>query len=254
MKIIMKFKIFTKGHKTEVLNSLNWEKRFSSQEHTDALKKEFSNIPLTKASILRDFLSKESKKLNTLSYLIRFVYANDYKKILSLGAGSCVIEYLLKAALPEDSIVVATDFNGFFIDNAKQFFKSIVPVEFDFFHDDIDTIARSTGIDFDIAYFMNSSYVMDDDDYIRILKQLKQNRIKKVIDLTSTLIPLWSLPKTIANEIKCIIFKQSRGKFHGFARTKNEFRSIYRESGWHLSKETEGCGYNYVAILENRSG
>jgi hypothetical protein len=247
----VKFKIYTRSHRPEVLAGLNLERPFTSEERTAATMMEYSGTSPTQESIIRDFLSRDSIKLGALSFLIQYIYKKDYKKILSLGAGTCVIEYLLKASLPEDSVVVAADFDRFSIDLAKKYFPSLVPVAFDFFRDDIAAVARFAGIDFDMAYFLNSSYVMDDQEYVRILKQLKDNRIRTVIDLTSACIPIWSLPRTIAGEYKSRILHEYRGKCHGFTRTRGEFRHMYRRSGWRVVRETAIAPYNYVAILEN---
>ena len=86
--------------------------------------------------------------------------------------------------------MVAIDFDKIFIDNAQRFFPSIVAMKFDFFKDDVQTICDGAKTTFDVAFFMGSSYVMDDEEYIRILNQLKKNHVKMVIDLTPTLIPL----------------------------------------------------------------
>jgi len=44
-----------------------------------------------------------------------------------------VIEELLRQALPENSVVVATDFDKFYIDNARRLFPNLVAMKFDFF-------------------------------------------------------------------------------------------------------------------------
>jgi len=108
---------------------------------------------------------------------------------------------------------------------------------------------------FDVAIFVGSSYVMDDDEYIRILNQLKKNDVKKVIDLTPTLVLYHKLPFVILNEIqlRCFAPHWDRGKFHGFMRTKHDFRNIYKNASWTLKEETAVGQYNYVAILENNS-
>ena len=150
---------------------------------------------------------------------------------------------------------MAIDFNKFYIDNAKRFFPDIVATEFDFFKDDVRTICDTPTSSYDVAIFINSSYVMDDDEHIRILSQLKENNVKIIIDMTSTLIPYHKLPLFILYEIKlkCFAPHLDRGKFHGFMRTKQDFRNIYKNAGWTLKEETAVGSYNYVAILENNS-
>ena len=237
----------------ELLNKTEMSQRFTADEHSSIVEQEFSAVLSTKESVVREFLSKEGSKLMALAYMIRFAYRHNARKILSLGAGTCVMEEFLRQALPEDSIVVAIDFDKFFIDNAQRFFPSIVAMKFDFFTDDLKTICDATKTTFDVAIFMGSSYVMDDDEHIRILNQLKKNQVKMVIDMTPTLILYQKLPRVILGEIKCTLTHEYRGKFHGFQRTKQEFRNLYKKAGWTLKEESVVGGYNYVAILENNS-
>jgi len=84
--------------------------------------------------------------------------------------------------LPEDSKVVATDFNSFFIKKAKLHFPSIIPVEFDFFKDDLSDLQKKLKLDFDLAVFFGSAYVMDDPDFIRHFSKLKEIGVKRIID------------------------------------------------------------------------
>jgi hypothetical protein len=243
--------MFTKGHDRELLDKTEKSRRFTADEHSWIIRQEFSKTFSSKEAVVRYFLSKNESKLVTLAYLIRFVYRHHAKKILSLGAGMCVIEEFLRQALPEDGVVIATDFNDFLIGNAQQFFPGLVAVKFDFFRDDIRAICDAVGSPVDLAVFMGSSYVMDDDEFIRILAQLKDNQVKRVIDVTPTLVPYHNLPLLILGELKCSLTRQDRGKFHGFQRTRLDFRNIYRKAGWTLKEETSAGDYNYVAILEN---
>jgi hypothetical protein len=244
--------MFTKSHNKELLDKTEKSQRFTADEHSSIIRQEFSGVFSSRDAVVREFLSKNASKLNTLAYIIRFAYQHDAKKILSLGAGMCVIEEFLRQALPEDSVVVATDFNDYLIGNARRFFPDIVALPFDFFKDDVRTICDTAGTTFDIAIFMGSSYVMDDEEHIRILSQLKDNRVKWVIDLTPTRIPYYKLPRAILGEIKCTMTGEDRGKFHGFQRTRQDFRHLYKKAGWTLKEETTTGEYNYVAILENK--
>ena len=263
----MKIKLFTKSHNPELLNKMDKSQRFTADEHSSIVEQEFSEVLSSKESVIREYLSKNESKLILLAYLIRFAYRYNARKILFLGAGMCVIEEFLRQALPEDSIVVATDFDKFYINNAQRFFSKIVAMEFDFVKDDVRTICDATKTTFDVAFFLGSSYVMDDDEHIRILNQLKKNHVKMVLDLTPTLIPYRTLPSHIFQKL-CALTRSrrekwhlilcknqpgddDRGKFHGFMRTREEFRNIYKKAGWTLKEETAVGSYNYVAILEN---
>ncbi len=47
---------------------------------------------------------------------------------------------------------------------------------------------------------------------------------------------------------KPLFEKAYRGKFHGYARDKNELRKLYKEAGLNIIKETRIGPYKYVAI------
>lgn len=117
-----------------------------------------------------------------MAFLIPFIYDNGFKNIISLGAGQCVLEYLLRYALPEDSNVIAADFDSFFIKKAKLHFPTIIPVEFDFFKDDMGDLQKRLKIHFDLAVFWGSAYVLDDSDFIRQFRSLKSIGVKRIID------------------------------------------------------------------------
>jgi hypothetical protein len=248
----LKFRIFTKSQNPEILEATDKSRRFTADEHATMVRQVYSGQVTSREALVRLFLSTNSSKLVTLAYLIRFAYRHDARKILSLGAGMCVIEELLLQALPEGSVVAAADFNSYLIDTARQFFPDLIAVQFDFFRDDVKTICDAAGTTFDIAVFMGSSYVMDDEEHIRLLSQLKNNNVRMVIDLTPTLVPYSMLPRVILGEIKCSLTGKDRGKFHGFQRTRNDFRALYQRADWTLREETTIGDYNYVAVLENR--
>lgn len=204
----------------------------------------------TKESLISWYLTQNDKKLLALSFLIRYCYENGYKNILSLGAGSCVLEYFLKCALPKGAKVVATDFNPFLIKKAKLFFKSIVPLKFDFLKEDLDGLLKRLKISFDVAVFFGSAYVMDDSDFVRLLRKLKKSGIKKIVDFHVAYIPPYKIPiivlSKILNKLKHL---HQEGKFYGYERTRGELRRLYRQAGFNLIQETSVEPYKYIAII-----
>jgi len=152
--------------------------------------------------------------------------------------------------LPEDSKVVATDFNSFFIKKAKLHFPSIIPVEFDFFKDNPSDLQKLK-IDFDIAVFFGSSYVMNDSDFIRQFSGLKEIGVKKIIDFHAGYIPWKRFPIVILSEVIAKINpRRYRGKFHGYGRSRDELRRLYKLAGLELILETSVSPYKYVAVLK----
>lgn len=246
----MKFRIFTKVHPEGGIIKCN-DKRFTSDESTQLIHQMSPDKCTSKERILRELLQKESPKLIALDFLIQSIQKGGYKSILSLGSGSCAIESLLSGALPETATITATDFNDFFIGRARTCFPEIISEKFDFYHDAIPELSKKTGIRYDFAYFLNSAYVMDDEEFISLLSQLRDAGVREIADLSSAFVPWYRLPREIMGDIRYELTGAFRGKFHGYMRTRNDFRRIYRKSGLTIGQECSLGPYRYVAILKN---
>lgn len=260
----MKRKIYTLSHDVNLLKEIdNDGSQFTAEEHSYAIEKEFSEtVYKTKESLLRYYLPLYLPKSDTLGFLIDSIKENGYKNILFLGAGQCVLEYLLKMSLPEDSRVVACDFSPFTVKKAKEFFTEITIEQFDFFKDDFASLQSKLNIRFDLVVLIASAYVMDDKDFIKLFGDLKKEGVKKVIDFHSGYIDSKSViyhylsPFTSSQLVRKIFRKPPlgtadgyRGKFHGYSRNRGELRRLYKKSGFEIEKELSVSGYKYVAIL-----
>ncbi len=243
----MKFKIFTLKHADQDL--IDCSTRFTSAESTQVIQNELQGIYISKNAILHDLFSRDSPKLIALDFLIRQIQQKNYSTILSLGFGNCSIEYLLSHAFLKKTTIIATDFNNFHIGNAKKFFPEIISEKFDFYSDTIEQLSKRLNAHFDFAYFLNSSYVMDDTEYISLLTQLREAGVCEIIDLSSAIIPPVSVPRAFLGDLKNALTGSYRGKFHGYMRTKNDFRRIYRRSGLSVSHEYIIGPYGYVSVL-----
>jgi hypothetical protein len=134
----MKIKLYTKSHKLDLLKDVdNNGRQFTAEEHAYVIENEFSDIFRNKELLLYWYLSRNPEKLNSLAFLIRYINDNKLNSILSLGAGHCVLEYLLSCAVPPKTRIIAADFDAYMIKKAKFLFPSITPVVFDFFNDNI---------------------------------------------------------------------------------------------------------------------
>jgi hypothetical protein len=162
-----------------------------------------------------------------------------------MGAGKCVMEYLLKCAIP-DCEVTATDFDLFLIEKSKIFFPCINSVKFDFF---VDNIADLNS-EFDLVVFFSSAYVLDDEQFINLFRQIKENNAKEVIDFHAGCISYRDMLKYSVGDIlrRLNIIKSYRGKFHGYIRTKNELRRLYKKAGVRSIIEPRTDSHRYIAI------
>jgi len=151
----MKLKMYTKSHNEALLReSDNDGGQFTAEEHAYVIKAEFEKDFESKESILRAYLSTNAEKLSELAFLIKHVITHKFRNIISLGAGHCILEYLLKCATPKETKITAVDFDSFFIEKARQHFPSIIAEEFDFFKDDIGELQDRLKIKFDLAIFL----------------------------------------------------------------------------------------------------
>jgi hypothetical protein len=245
----MKFKIYTGSNAGE--DREGCDHRYTSQEYSTLSLRQYCESFSSKEAIIREFLSKDSRKLIALDYLIQHIRKRNYRSVISLGSGACVIEYLLSCGLPENTRIVATDFNDFYISKSKLFFPEIISEKFDFYRDNIEQLSKKTGIQFEFAYFLGSAYVLDDNEYVGILNQLQDSGIEGIIDFSPALVPYSQVPVTILGEIKNSITKTFRGKFHGYSRTQNDMRYIYKQTGFTIEKELQLGPYTYVSVLKN---
>jgi len=259
----MKRKIYTLSHNVGLLKEIdNNGGQFSAEEHAYAIEKEFGETVFkTRENLLRNYLPDNILKLGALGFLIDSIKKNGYKNILSLGAGQCVLEYLLKMSLPKETKVIACDFDAFFIEKAKEFFPEIIAERFDFFKDEISSLSSKLNLEFDQAVFFGSAYVMDDTEFIKLFSDLKNIGVKQILDFHAgymdwrAVIHNYFSPLASNSIVRKIFHKPPitvegyRGKFHGYSRNRSELIKLYKNSGLELQGEISVAGYKYVALL-----
>jgi ubiquinone/menaquinone biosynthesis C-methylase UbiE len=260
----MKRKLYTLSYDIDLLKETNNESIFTSQEHANLEEKQRRDVYKSRESLLRHYLPAARKRIASSQFLIDLIINNDYQNILSLGAGEGVKEYWLKMNLPEKSRVVSTDFDPFITNKAKEFFPEILVEQFDFVKGDIEAFQNKMNIEFDLAIFFGSSYVMDDEEFIRVFANLRKIGIKNIVDFQAGYIGLWSffrtylIPMTIRTSptVRKILRKPAlpsenyRGKFHGYERTRGELRKLYKKSGWKIQKDSfKDVSNKYIALL-----
>lgn len=259
----MKQKIYTLSHNTNLLKEIdNSGGQFTAEEHAYVIEKEFGETVFkTKEDLLRSYLPGNLPKLGSLGFLIEMIKKNEYRNILSLGAGQCVLESLLKMSLPEETKVFACDFDSFFVEKAKQFFPEITAARFDFFKDELPSLKQELNAEIDLAVFFGAAYVMDDQQFISLFSDLKKIGVKQIVDFhagymdSKGVIRYFLQPLTTNATVRKLFRKPSkkegdfRGKFHGYSRNRSELRRLYKKSGLSILREISTSGYKYVAIL-----
>ena len=205
-------------------------------------------------SFIHLYFAKDHRKLMFLSidFLIGFINENKSKNILSLGAGPCINEYILKMCIPPDCKITATDFNSFQIKRANKFFKNITAKEFDFTKDDV----KKLGNNFDLVIFLHSSFTMNDYEFLHLIVELKKLGVKHIIDF-SGLMPIKRIPKQIFEDIwfkfknRLETDKKTNGKILGYVRSKGEIRKLYQKAGLKVVDEVDIGIPNYrIFVIE----
>lgn len=257
----MKKKIYTKSHDLELLKEVdNDGGQFTADEHAYVIENDQADMFKTKENLLRYNLPQSLDKLAALGFLFEAIEKEKHLNILSLGAGTCMLEYLLKLSLPEETRVIACDFDGYLIEKAKSFFPEITAAKFDFFTDDIETLLAQLGVRIDIAVFFGSAYVMDDEQFVKLFDGLRKAGAKEVVDFHAGYMGLKDKVKTLLlpisqNRVLRKMFGKKPldaypGKFHGYSRDRSELLKLYRKSGFVVRKEIVAGGYEYVAVME----
>lgn len=254
----MKQKIYTTSHAAELLKEIgNTERKFTAAEHSYITEKEFGQTVFTsKELLLRHFLQENWQKIGSLVILREIVEKNKFRNILSLGAGQCVLEYLLKISIPKVE-VFASDFDSFCVEKAKQFFPEITAIQFDFDMDDVVSLKQKLGVEIDSAVFFGSAGVMDDLPFIDLFSNLRKIGVKHIVDFhggfmdAKGVIKYFLKPLTANTAIRKLFGKphMGKGKFHAYLRSRGELRRLYRDSGWDILREISAPSYKYVTIL-----
>ncbi|MBF0361494.1 MAG: hypothetical protein HQK49_10800 [Oligoflexia bacterium] len=131
----MKGKLYTKSGNVNLLKKIdNNCSQYTASEHAFITKKEYGNFYSSKDLALNFSFSTQSNylKFETIPLIVDFIKKNNYRNILSMGSGDCSMEHLLAYCLGEGR-VIATDFDSFYIDCAKNNFQNITAECFDFF-------------------------------------------------------------------------------------------------------------------------
>ncbi|HYN44759.1 MAG TPA: class I SAM-dependent methyltransferase [Candidatus Limnocylindrales bacterium] len=244
---VMKCPLYTKSIEENILKEIdNSGGQFTAEEHAYIFEKEYGKFFETKDSLLGWVIPQSTYSLLALNWLIQYIKKNRFSRVLSMGAGNCVLEYLLKCAIPECE-VTAADFDSYFIDKANVFFPSIKSVIFDFFKDNITKLNS----EFDLVVFFGSAYVMDDKQFVDLFRQIKENNVKQIIDFHGGCIPYSEMLRYFIGDIlrRFGIIRSYRGKFTGYVRTKNELRGLYKKAGMKSIIEMHIASHRYVAII-----
>jgi len=198
------------------------------------------------------------------TFLIDYIKKNNFKSVISFGAGFCGMEYLIKEALPDVNIV-ATEYEECMINAVKPFYKNMTCCTFDFFKDDIGDLKDNLGMDFDFAFFSASAYAMNDTQFLQMFRRLNECGIHDVIDNSGGVLyhkryVRWYMHRLINaayyllnEELKYEASYIPENRPYGYGRTIPELRKFYRKAGYDVIDEPKIGTIKYIGILKSRS-
>lgn len=193
----------------------------------------------TRARLLQHYIAKNGQNLACIKLLLKYIAGHRYKRILSLGAGACVVEHFLSEVLDDDCTVVAADYDEFCLEQARRFFPKLAVARFDLGHDDIKALGP-----IDLAYFLSSTAFMSEDRFVTVLRELRSIGVGHVIDINAGFVPIHMIPKRLVRTV----LKPS-GQVIGYCRTRGSLRAIYRRAGYRIVEETKVASSRYTAVL-----
>lgn len=208
-------------------------------------------------ALVRWYMEGHSAKLPAVELAAREARARGYRSVLSLGSGPCVLEWELSRALPGCK-VVASDYDAVWTERAGRLFPGLAVLRFDFAAGDLPALFKEFGGAPDMAVFFGSSYVMTDEQFLRVFRALRESGVREVIDFQAAFLGWmdclreWS-PATALKKIgfvRRVFGKGPVGRFHGYARSRGALRRLYSAAGWRLAGECAAGSYRYAGICE----
>ncbi len=171
----IKSKLYTRSHDVDLLRSIdNGGRQFTAEEHAYVIEQASAASFVSQRELVRRYLTENHAKLAALDFAMEVASDNGATRLLSLGAGQCVLEWLLQMALPETGFVVATDFDPYFVRKADELFPELRTTTFDFFNDEVSELVAQIGAPVDLAVFFGSAYVMDDATFVELFWSASQ--------------------------------------------------------------------------------
>ena len=251
----MKKKLYTiiDNNYSDIIN--NNDLIFNSQEHADISELKYKDKSLnSREKVIQDSLNNNlRKKFKPLQFLTDRIEEKNYKNILSLGCGIGDIEYFLYLSLDNNKNLYAGEFDSYLVKKSNQFFPEYKTFEFDFYKDSF----KDLNYKFDIVFAFGAFYVMDDDNFIQLLKDIKSSGVKEIIDFHAGYIKKIDKLNYLRKDfLKIFNFFNSddntllNKKFHGFARDSDELIRLYNKAGWDSINVVRNNGiYKFTAIL-----
>ena len=270
----MTTRIYTAAHADWLLNEgfFDTESTRVNASLVEAfLRRSYPNIlDLSIGQYITHYLKLNWKKLRVLDDVLKFLMANNCRRILSVGSGEAVLEYMLKeyAKIEKyDLDVFASDLSDLHVLTSKNFFHELEFYKFDFTNNPVSQILDQCG-KVDAILSFGSFYVMNDNELSSFLNDAAEASIRYVIDFHAGCIVdkgeylnAVKHSKMVKDGIEKLheenpnTVVSSGVVFHGYARMPHQILSVYNNSGWTVSEIfniSEIDAYKFTVAFERK--
>jgi len=210
-----------------------------------------SNPSLHKQKLIEQFLSENLFKFTIVGEIAKLCIEREINSVCSFGSGSCINEYYLYNILNRNIRVIATDCNKEDIKTAELIFPEIVAKIFDFKTGSVEELFHTVGMVPDLVIFINSSYVLDDTEFITLFSRISQSGVKMVLDFTTACRPAHVIARKILfQKIRLFLFdRRSKGLMHGYERDWMHLKKLYHNSGFTIVTDKKVGVYPHCVQL-----
>ena len=230
-----------------------------------------NNTDMSAGQFIAAYLKLNWNKLTVLDGLLKFLMAKNCKRILSLGSGEAILEYMLMEHAKKEQYdlnVCASDICDLHVKTSNRLFPDTEYYKINFLENSVSQILDQTG-EVDAILSFGSFYVMNDNELTQFLADFAKTSVPYIIDFHAGVIlnkqeylETVKVAESIKNETNKYRKEHpntafpSGVMFHGYSRMPQEIFKIYNNSGcWSTSEIfniSETDSYKFAVALERK--
>ena len=219
------------------------DRLLTAEEHTAMSALDFEKNYESREALYHWYFNYLSniEKLDVVTKIVNLIKSTGSKKIISLGCGPGVLEYLIKIILGDEIDIVALDYDGFLVDKGNALLGDKVKFDrFDFYNDDVVALCNRTKAD--MIIMIGSACSMDNEMYERFLSDCKRTEVKYILSFEAAVGGMaWRVARakfllvSIKHYFQRVPHMMVKAG-HAYNRSISELKRIYKKSGWKTEK------------------
>ena len=228
----------------------------SAEEHSKMSEVDFRDYYVNRDSLFQWYFKYLSNidKLDALSDAVRLIRKYKIKRVLSLGCGPGVLEYIMAEMLGGEVKLICADYDSFMVEGGNDLLGDRLEFKkFDFYNDDIKDMIRNHNIEMIIMF--GSACSMDNENYERFLKEVGQTDNKFIISFEAGVSGMKWVAVKILRVVKYALLyikgvpHRTIEAGHAYFRDITELKKIYKKANWHIEKLSRKRNYKYSYLL-----